>query len=230
MSRPLIGLTSYVQNVRYSTFETPSAVLPMAYAEAVHASGGRAVLITTDGPGADVLDRLDGIVFTGGSDVDPSYYGGAPHDLARSVPERDRAELLLLRAALERDLPTLGICRGFQLMAVNAGGRLHQHLPDVPGHDGHRLVDGGTHPVQLIAGSRCHKILGDELSVNSLHHQGVADPGTLTPAGWAGELLEAAEDATRRFAIAVQWHPEMSTDRRVFEALVVAASEESIGR
>jgi putative glutamine amidotransferase len=225
MGRPLIGLTSYSQNVRYSTFETPSAVLPMAYAEAVHASGGRAVLITTDDPGADVLDRLDGIVFTGGSDVDSAFYGEAPHALTRSVPERDRAELLLLRAALELNLPVLGVCRGFQLMAVNAGGRLHQHLPDVLGHDGHRPGQGQTHPVRMVAGTTCHKILGDELTVNSLHHQGVADPGTLTAAGWAGELLEAAEDPTRTFAIGVQWHPEMSTDRRVFEALVEVARE-----
>jgi putative glutamine amidotransferase len=226
MSRPLIGLTSYLRNESYSSFDAPSAALPMAYVEAVHASGGRAVLITTDDPGADVLDRLDGLVLTGGSDVDSAYFGEAPHPLINVVPERDRAELLLLRAALERDLPILGICRGFQVMAINAGGRLHQHLPDVLGHDGHRLTDGGTHPVQLVAGTRCHKILGDELDVNSRHHQGVADPGSLTAAGWSGELLEAAEDQTRRFAIGVQWHPEMSTDRRVFEALVAAASEE----
>jgi putative glutamine amidotransferase len=225
MGRPLIGLTTYTQNVRYSTFETPSAVLPLAYAESVHASGGRAVLITTDDPGADVLDKLDGIVFTGGSDVDPAYYGEAPHDKTRFVAERDRAEILLLRAALERDLPLLAVCRGFQLLAVNAGGRLHQHLPDVLGHDGHRAVDRQTHPVQMVAGTTCHKILGDQLEVNSLHHQGVSDPGTLTPAGWAGELLEAAEDPTRTFAIGVQWHPELSTDRRVFEALVDIARE-----
>ena len=139
MGRPLIGLTTYVQNARYSSFEAPSAVLPLAYVESVHASGGRAVLITTDDPGPDVLDRIDGIVFTGGSDVDPVHYGDEPHAETKWVEQRDRAELLLLRAALERDLPLLGVCRGFQLMAVAAGGRLHQHLPDVFGHGGHRL-------------------------------------------------------------------------------------------
>jgi putative glutamine amidotransferase len=226
MGRPLIGLTTYSQNVRYSSFEAPSAVLPLAYADAVHAGGGRAVLITTDDPGADVLDRLDGIVFTGGSDVDPSYYGEPPHDKTRWVADRDRAELLLLRAALERDLPLLGVCRGFQLMAVNAGGRLHQHLPDLLGYDRHRPGEGRTHRVQLVPGTTCHKILGDEVEVNSLHHQGVADPGRLTPAGWDDDnLLEAAEDSTRAFALGVQWHPEMSTDRRLVEGLVVAARE-----
>ena len=225
MGRPLIGLTTYVQNARYSSFEAPSAVLPLAYVESVHASGGRAVLITTDDPGPDVLDRIDGIVFTGGSDVEPVHYGDEPHAETKWVEQRDRAELLLLRAALERDLPLLGVCRGFQLMVVAAGGRLHQHLPDVFGHGGHRLPANETHRVVLTAGTLCHKILGDELAVNSLHHQGVADPGTLTPAGWCpgDDLLEAAEDPTRSFAIGVQWHPEMSTDRRVFEALVAAA-------
>jgi len=225
MGRPLIGLTTYAENVRYSTYEAESTVLPVAYVRAINASGGRAVLIPSDDPGEDVLDHLDGIVFTGGSDVDPEHYGAERHPETKTRPERDRAELLLLRAALARGLPLLGVCRGFQLMAVVAGGRLHQHLPDVVGHGGHRPPEGETHRVVLTAGTLCHKILGDELAVNSLHHQGVADPGTLTPAGWCpgDDLLEAAEDPTRSFAIGVQWHPEMSTDHRVFEALVEAA-------
>ena len=225
MARPVIGLTTYVESVRYSSFEEASAALPMAYVRAVNASGGRAVLIPPDDPGADVLDHLDGLVLTGGSDVDPAYHGEQPHAETRSRPERDRAEMLLLRAALDRDLPLLGVCRGLQLMAVNAGGRLYQHLPDALGHGGHRLPVDQTHPVRLAAGTRCQKILGDEVAVNSLHHQGVADPGTLTAAGWSAgdDLIEAAEDQTRSFAIAVQWHPEMTADLRVFEALVEAA-------
>jgi putative glutamine amidotransferase len=225
MGRPVIGLTSYAENVRFSSFEAESALLPMAYVRAINASGGRALLIPSDDPGEDVLDHLDGIVFTGGSDVDSEHYHAERHPETKARPERDRAELLLLRAALEHNLPLLGVCRGFQLMAVVAGGRLHQHLPDVFGHGGHRLPVDETHRVVLTAGTLCHKILGDELAVNSLHHQGVADPGTLTPAGWCpgDDLLEAAEDPTRSFAIGVQWHPEMSTDHRVFEALVEAA-------
>jgi putative glutamine amidotransferase len=227
MARPLIGLTTYARTVRYSTFEADSVALPMWYVRAVHSSGGRAVLIPFDDPGEDVLDRLDGIVFTGGSDVDPAHYGEAPHPESGWVEERDRAELLLLRAALDRDLPLLGICRGLQVMAIAAGGKLHQHLPDVVGHDGHRLREGGTHRVRLATGTRCHTILGDEVTVNSIHHQGIADPGKLTPAGWSpdDDLLEAAEDPTRSFALGVQWHPEMSTDHRLFAALVAAAQE-----
>jgi putative glutamine amidotransferase len=228
MGRPVIGLTTYAEEARFGTQDTFSAVLPLAYVHAVHVSGGRAVLITPDDPDPDILDRLDGIVFTGGSDVDPALYGELPHPTTSVRPERDRAELILLRAALARDLPLLGVCRGFQLMAVAAGGRLHQHLPDVLGHTGHRPTSGpkfGEHAVVLRAGTLCHKILGDEVVVNSFHHQGVADPGSLTPAGWCpgDDLLEAAEDPTRAFAIGVQWHPEDTADFRVFEALVTAS-------
>jgi putative glutamine amidotransferase len=228
MGRPLIGLTTYAEQARFGLQDTMSGVLPLAYVHAVHASGGRAVLITPDDPDVDVLDRLDGIVFTGGSDVDPALYGEPVGEHTKFRPVRDHAEMLLARAALERDLPLLGICRGLQLMSVAAGGRLHQHLPDLLGHYEHRPTDGrgfGQHPVVMVPGTMCHKILGDEVQVNSFHHQGIADPGTLTPAGWcpADSLLEAAEDPTRAFAIGVQWHPEDTDDFRVFEALVQAA-------
>jgi putative glutamine amidotransferase len=202
----------------------------MAYVRAVHAAGGRAVLIAPDDPGVDVLERLDALVLTGGSDVDPALYG-EPVDGAVDIrPDRDRSELLLLRGALVADLPVLAICRGAQLMCVAYGGRLYQHLPDALGHDGHRPphgVDFGEHPVRLAPGSACHTILGDRVTVNSLHHQGVADPGRLTPTGWSDgdDLIEAVEDPARRFAIGVQWHPEAGEDHRLFEALVVAARE-----
>jgi putative glutamine amidotransferase len=115
-------------------------------------------------------------------------------------------------------------------MAVAYGGRLHQHLPDVLGHTGHRPTSGpkfGEHPVRLVAGTMSHKILGDEVIVNSFHHQGIADPGRLTVSGWCpeDELIEAAEDPSRTFAIGVQWHPEDTSDFRVFAALADAAGE-----
>jgi putative glutamine amidotransferase len=230
MGRPVIGLTTYAEETRFGLQDTFAAVLPLAYVHAVHSTGGRAVLITPDDPDEDILDRIDGIIFAGGSDVDPALYGEAPHPTTNVKPERDAAEMLLLRAALARDLPLLGICRGMQLMAVAYGGRLHQHLPDVLGHTGHRPTSGpkfGEHPVRLVAGTTCHKILGDEVTVNSFHHQGIADPGRLTVAGWSpeDELIEAAEDPGRRFAIGVQWHPEDTSDFRVFAALAEAAAE-----
>lgn len=233
--RPVIGLTTYAEQARFGTQDTLSAVLPMAYVRAVHASGGRAVLITPDDPATDVLDRLDGIVLTGGADVDPARYGEPAHPATYVKPYRDDAELVLLRAALDADLPVLGVCRGMQLMAVAAGGRLHQHLPDLLGHHNHRPATDpgrpgpvlGEHRVDVAPGSLAQKILGDALTVNSLHHQGVADPGRLTATGWCrgDELIEVVEDPGREFALGVQWHPEDSTDFRLFAALVEAARE-----
>jgi putative glutamine amidotransferase len=235
--RPLIGLTTYAERARFGLQDTFSAVLSMTYVRAVHAGGGRAVLITPDDPGVDVLDSLDGIVFTGGADVEPAHYGEQPHPATYIRPDRDAAEMMLFRAALAADLPVLGICRGAQLMAVAAGGRLHQHLPDLLGHHNHRPAADpdqrggrprfGAHPVTLDPGSLAHKILGADLTVNSFHHQGVADPGWLTPTGWCppDELIEVVEDPARAFTIGVQWHPEDTDDSRLFAALAEAARE-----
>jgi putative glutamine amidotransferase len=237
MARPLIGLTTYMDTATYGSNQRYAAVLPMNYVRSVHRSGGRAVLITPDDPDLDVLDHLDGLILTGGSDVDPARYGEAPHPETLTKPGRDDLEFLLLRGALERDLPVLAICRGFELLAIEYGGRLHQHLPDTLGHSRHRPDTGdrfetelgpryGSHPVRLEPGTRCHKILGDQVTVNSLHHQGVADAGRLTPSGWepGDNLLEAVEDPDHAFVLGVQWHPEDLTDPRLFDALIEAAT------
>ncbi len=229
--RPWIGITTYTEDARWGSRGGHVTLLPTGYAASVNRAGGRAVLIPTDDPGADALDRLDGLLIAGGSDVDPARYGEAPHPSTGWHAERDEAELILLRAALERGLPVLGVCRGMQLMAVAAGGRLHQHLPDTLGHTGHRPDSGpgevpryGAHAVRLAPGSRLHGLLGDAVTVNSMHHQGVADPGRLAPVGWTADdgLIEAVEDPDREFAVGVQWHPEELDDPRLFHALVAA--------
>src|SRR6266498_1835651 len=228
MSRPVIGLTTYAEEPRFGVNDTIAAVLPLSYVHAVHVNGGRAVLVAPDDPDVDVLDGLDAIIFTGGSDVDPGLYGEERHATVSVRPQRDKAELMLMRAALAKDLPLFGICRGMQLMTVAYGGKLHQHLPDVLGHNNHRPITGpkfGEHEVKLVPGSLCHRILGDVVVVNSFHHQGIADPGRLTPTGWCPDdgLIETVEDPSKRFVIGVQWHPEDTTDFRLFAALVEAA-------
>ncbi len=240
MRRPLIGLTATAQQVQYGHNDLMAGMLPMTYVKAVHATGGRAVLITPDDPDTDVLDSLDGIMFSGGSDIDPAYWRAAKHPATDIDPARDASELVLMKAALERDLPVLGVCRGMQVMAVAAGGSLHQHLPDLVGHERHRAADGtdplaasasayGRHDVVLKPGSGAYALLGSQLTVNSFHHQAVDDPGPFTAVGWCPEdrVVEVIEDRSRSFALGVQWHPERTADLRVFAALNAAAARRS---
>ena len=225
--RPIIGITTYVEPASWAAWhELRAALIPQAYVEAVTMAGGRAVLLPPDDLDTDVLRVLDGLVLSGGPDLGPELYGADPEPLTDSRPQRDAAEMLLTRAALEADLPVLGICRGMQLLAVAAGGRLHQHLPDVLGHEKHRPAPGvyGEHEAQFSRGSRIAALMGDDVGIHCYHHQGVADPGTLTVTGRTEDgVIEAAEDPARRFVLGVQWHPEVIRDKRLFGALVRAA-------
>ena len=226
---PVVGISCYVEQARWGVWDVPAAVLPFRYVERVEAAGGRAVVLPPTAAADDAaLDRLDAVVFAGGADLDPQLYGEQPHPQTTGLrPERDAAELPLMRAALDRDLPVLGICRGMQVMSVVRGGSLTQHLPDVVGHDRHRPAPGvyGLHEVRLVPGSRVHAILGDTVSVPSYHHQGLDSPGSLTVTGWADDgTAEVVEDPSRRFALGVLWHPEAGDDGRLFAALVAAVS------
>jgi putative glutamine amidotransferase len=174
----------------------------------------------------ETLDVLDGVVFSGGIDIDPVAYGAERHpktDPAQA--HRDAGELALLGRALERDMPTLAICRGFQLLNVLRGGDLVQHLPESVGHEGHREVLGrfSEHPVEVKQGTRLASVLGARHDgVQSSHHQGVGRVGDgLVETAWAEDgTLEGLEDPDKRFALAVLWHPEMEEDKRLFSALV----------
>ncbi len=225
--RPLIGITSYVEQARWGVWDAAAALVPYSYIRQVEEAGGRAVVIPpSEADPAEVLSVLDGLVFAGGADIDPARYGQDAHpETAGLRPDRDSGEITLLTAAFGLDLPTLGICRGMQLMVVNAGGALTQHLPDLVGHEGHRPSPGvyGDHAVHLGPGSRVQSILGDSAHVRSYHHQGVVDAGSLAVTGWADdETIEVVEDPARRFAIGVLWHPEVGDDPRLFDALVAA--------
>ena len=227
MSRPLIGITAYVEPAGWAVWrDVPATLVPQAYVRAVTAAGGRAVVLPPDDLDADVLGVLDGLLLAGGADLDPGRYGQPADPRTESRPDRDAGELTLLTAALAIDLPVLGVCRGMQLLAVARGGALHQHLPDVVGHDGHRPAPGvyGTHPVRFAPGSRAGAVMAGVDRVNSYHHQAVADPGDLTVTGWADDgVVEAVEDPARRFVLGVQWHPENDADPRPVAALVRAA-------
>jgi putative glutamine amidotransferase len=225
--RPIIGITSYVEQARWGVWDTTAALVPYAYVRQVEDAGGRALVVPPSVADPDeVLSVLDGLVLAGGADIDPRHYGQDPHEQTLGLrPERDAGELSILAAALDADLPMLGICRGMQLMTVHAGGALSQHLPEVVGHENHRPAPGvyGEHAVRLEPGSRVQSVLGDAVRVRSYHHQGVVDPGKLTVSGWADdETIEAVEDPTRRFALGVLWHPEAGEDPRLFDALVAA--------
>jgi putative glutamine amidotransferase len=225
---PVVGITAYVEQASWGVWEVPACVLPFRYVERVEEAGGRAVVLPPTAAADDtVLDRLDAVVFAGGADLDPGLYGEPPHAETTGVrPQRDAAEVPLMRSALRRDLPLLGICRGMQLLSVLRGGSLVQHLPEAVGHERHRPAPGvyGLHEVRLEPGSRAHRILGDRVSVPSYHHQGLASAGDLTVTGWADDgTPEVVEDPQRRFAVGVLWHPEAGDDLRLFEALVRAA-------
>lgn len=231
--RPIIGLTCYVEQAQFADgWEVLVAAAPFRYVEAVTRAGGRAVLLPPDdGAVQETVEALDGLLLIGGADVDPALYGAAPHPRTSGVrPERDRAELGLLGAALALRLPVLGVCRGMQVLNVALGGTLHQHLPEVVGHEGHRPAKRGSfnpHKVTLALGSRIHRILGSEVTGASYHHQGIATLGEgLRAVGHTGDgTIEAVEsDDPDQFLFGVLWHPEQDPkDPRLFEALVEAA-------
>ncbi|HYY32234.1 MAG TPA: gamma-glutamyl-gamma-aminobutyrate hydrolase family protein [Gaiellaceae bacterium] len=229
--RPVIGITTYLTPARFGVWEDETALIPAAYVRAVRAAGGRPLLVppSTDGI-EETLDALDGLLFSGGSDLDPVLYGQEAHAETNDVvAERDNAEIALLRAALDRDMPVLAVCRGSQVLNVALGGDLVQHLPDVVGDEKHKHSPGvfADHDVELLAGTRAQKILGDHAPVKSHHHQGYGRLGEgLREAARAEDgTIEALEDPSRRFALGVLWHPEAGEDFALFEALVNEARE-----
>ncbi len=227
--KPVVGITTYVEPARWGAWELEAALIPYAYVQAVERAGGRALLVPpSDDAVEETLDALDGLLFSGGNDLDPETYGAAAHPETNGLrPERDRGELALLEAALARDMPVLAVCRGFQVLNVARGGDLVQHLPEVVGDAKHREVAGvfSEHAVRIEDDSKLGGVLGESAPVKSHHHQGVGTVGEgLREVAWADDgTVEGLEDPDRRFAVGVLWHPEAGDDMKLFEALVAEA-------
>ena len=235
--RPLIGITTYAEPLAsWGHWTLPAALIPLAYVRAVERAGGRPLLVPPSDVGvAETLDVLDGIVFSGGSDIDPETYGEDSHPETNDLrPERDDAELKLLQAALELDMPVLAICRGSQLLNVARGGDLVQHLPEIVGDDKHKVTPGvfAAHDVAVEPESRLGSLIGPAAHVESHHHQGIGNVGDgLEVVAYADDgTAEAVEDRKRRFTMGVLWHPEEGEDLRLFEALVEEAKGYREGR
>lgn len=228
MGKPVIGITTYLTRATWGAWDTEAALVPAAYVDAVERAGGVPLLVPPGAAIDETLDVVDGLIFSGGSDLDPELYGAEAHaETAGVVRERDDFELALMQAALARDLPVLAICRGSQVLNVALGGGLEQHVPDRVGTDAHKETAGvfAEHDVTLIPETQLASILGERHDVKSHHHQGFGELGRgLREAARAPDgTLEAVEDPARRFTLGVLWHPEEGDDMALFEALVEAA-------
>jgi putative glutamine amidotransferase len=231
VASPIVGITTYITQARWGHWDVEATLVPAAYVQAVARAGGRPFLIPPSEDATDeTLDALDGLLFSGGSDLDPELYEQEPHDETSGVvPERDRAELALLESALARDMPLLAVCRGSQVLNVARGGDLVQHLPDIVGDEKHKHTPGtfADHDVMLEPGTRLASLLGEHAPVKSHHHQGFGRVGAgLRVAALAEDgTIEAVEDPSHRFALGVLWHPEAGEDVKLFEELVRASRE-----
>jgi len=228
-SRPIIGITTYLLPAAWGAWNLEAALVPADYVRAVAAAGGVPLLVPPGAPFAETLAAIDGLIFSGGSDLDPDLYDAEAHpETSGWYRERDDFELALMRAALERDLPMLAICRGSQVLNVALGGDLEQHVPDRVGSEIHREVPGvfSDHDVEVVGGTRLASLIGDRHDVKSHHHQGFGTLGAgLREAARAPDgTVEALEDPARRFTLGVLWHPEAGEDLALFQALVAEAA------
>jgi putative glutamine amidotransferase len=227
--RPVVGISAAISPIRVAVFDLDATFVAQRFVEPVAAAGCVPVLLPPLPGIADTVGRLDGLVLMGGPDLDPSHYSDTVHPaIQRSDLNRDAAELALLAAAVEAGLPFLGICRGLQVLNVLRGGTLHQHLPDVVGHDGHSPEGDGftAQQVRLAPGSRIAEAVGAATTVVPCHHHQAVDrlgTGLVATALAADGVVEAVELPEHPFAVTVQWHEEESQDRGLFQALARAA-------
>jgi putative glutamine amidotransferase len=231
MSRPVIGISAYSERARWGAWDLPATLLPQNYADQVAAAGGAPVLLPPVTGIESAVASLDGLIISGGPDIEPARYGEQPGRQTTIMrPARDAAEVALFRAAVDLDVPVLGVCRGLQVMNVALGGTLIQHLPDVVGHEGHSPTPGtmGEHKVTVGSRpSRLARILGTgPIVVPTHHHQSIgrlADGLIVTALADDGTIEAAEMDGTNTlFVLGVQWHPEAGDDPALFDALIDA--------
>lgn len=232
-ARPVIGLTTYLQQARTGVWDVHASFLPGIYVEGVTLAGGIATLLPPQPVDAEiaarVLDGVDGLVITGGKDIDPAVYGHDPHPTTdEPARDRDAWEFALLAAALRRRMPVLGICRGAQVLNVALGGTLHQHLPDILGHSRHQQGDAVfyTSTVRTVEGSKLAGLIGESSAAECYHHQAIdrLGDGLVVSAHDSEGVIEAVEMPGHDFVLAVQWHPEETLDDlRLFAGVVQAA-------
>ncbi len=231
MARPLIGITGQLEAAHWGDWVREAVLSPLTYTRAVERAGGTPVILPPVPPDSvtRLIAGLDGLVLTGGADINPALYEAEPHEQA-DVPDRrrDRFELALVRAAIEAGVPVLAIGRGLHVLNVARGGTLIQYLPDSVGHSGHAADTAKMrkHTVTLSPDSTLGQLLGAQALVPALHHQAINQAGDgLVTTAWADDqVIEALELPGHRFAVGIQWHPEEGDDLRVFEALVAAAT------
>ncbi|MHC9293373.1 gamma-glutamyl-gamma-aminobutyrate hydrolase family protein [Mycobacterium sp. LTG2003] len=226
-------MTTYLQQAQTGVWDVRASFLPQIYFNGVNLAGGIALLLPpqpVDDEVADrVVDRVDGLVITGGPDVDPARYGQAPHPSTNEpAHDRDEWEFALLSGALRRGIPVLGVCRGAQVLNTALGGTLHQHLPDVIGHTHHQKGDAifGTSAVRTVAGTKLAELIGESSDAQCYHHQAIdrLGDGLVVSARDADGVIEAVELPGDGFVLGVQWHPEERLDDlRLFTAIVEAA-------
>lgn len=227
---PVIGLTSYVEPGEHPHWgQNPAAVIDIRYVRAIERAGGVCVIVPprediTEPMAQATVAHLDGLVVAGGGDVDPVHFGQEPHERVVMIrADRDASEIALVRAARAAGVPLLGICRGHQVMAVEAGGALVQHLEE--SSVVHTVDDAyAWHEVDTVAGTVVARLLGERSTVVTSHHQAVdTAPGYVVSARAADGVVEAIEDPAQRFCVGVQWHPERGEDPALFDAVVEAA-------
>jgi putative glutamine amidotransferase len=239
--RPVLGLTTYLQQVQTGIWDVHASFLQAHYMQGVNDGGGTVVLLPPQPvEGADrVLDGLDGLIITGGRDLDPAAYGQQRHpatdEPVQENRERDAWEIALVRGAIRRGMPVLGICRGAQVINVALGGTLHQHLPDVIGHTRHQLGNAvfSTSSVHTVPNSRLAGLIGESSDAQCYHHQAIdrLGEGLVISAQDSDGVIEAVEIPGENFVLAVQWHPEERLDDlRLFTAVVYAAADYATGK